>query len=86
MAHLPTGRRFIASRCVSELNNKSNSFIELHTDQLVAKEFSHKHGNDFGEIYDPEIKYSTLWLVLDLIVIRKLHMVQVNVNSAFLSG
>lgn len=53
---------------------------------MVIKGFLRKAGTDFGQLYAPVKKYTTLRLVLELVTQSQRKILQVDVKCAFLNG
>ena len=54
--------------------------------RLVVKGFAQKKGIDFGEIFSPIVKMTSIRTILSLVVVDNLHLEQLDVKIAFLHG
>ncbi|KAH9288722.1 hypothetical protein KI387_032839 [Taxus chinensis] len=54
--------------------------------RLVVKGFAQKVGIDFGEIFSPIVKMTSIRTVLSLVTTKYLHLKQLNVKTTFLHG
>ena len=54
--------------------------------RLVVKEFSHKKGIDFYEIFSLVVKMTSICIVLSLVATKDLHLEQLDVKKIFLHG
>ena len=52
----------------------------------MANEFTQVNGSDFTETFSPIIKFTIVRLVLGLDVVQEWHILQLDVNNAFLHG
>ncbi|GJR70396.1 retrovirus-related pol polyprotein from transposon TNT 1-94 [Tanacetum coccineum] len=54
--------------------------------RLVAKGYSQKEGIDYNEVFSPVVKHSSIRILLALVAHYDLELVQIDVNTTFLSG
>ncbi|KAH9307360.1 hypothetical protein KI387_035271, partial [Taxus chinensis] len=54
--------------------------------RLVVKGFTQKAGIEFGEIFSPVVKMTSIHIVLSLVAIEYLHLEQLDVKMTFLHG
>ena len=52
--------------------------------RLVAKGFRQEHGVDFGEMFSPVVKMTTLRFMLDVVATDILELIQVDVKTTYL--
>lgn len=74
----------IAFKWVCHLKWKVGGSIERHKTRLVAKGFHQQPGLNYTETYSPVVKPQTIRLILSLVVNRKWHVRQLNIQNAFL--
>ena len=63
---LPNGRSTIGSKWVSKKKTNATSRVEKFKARLVAKGYSQVEGVDFGEIFSPIAKLTSIKLLMSL--------------------
>jgi hypothetical protein len=79
----PTGVRLIKSKYVYKLKKDWQGKVTKRKSRLVVQGFLQQEGVDFNETYAPVAKSTTFRLILALTKILKLHLHQLDVDSAF---
>lgn len=54
--------------------------------RLVAKGYSQVEGVDYNEVFAPVVKHVSIRLILSLVVKEYLHLMQLDMKTAFLNG
>lgn len=71
-------------RWIYKIKYKANGQVDKYKDCLVAKGYTLQAGIDFMDIFSPVAKITTVRVLLSLAAIRSWHLLQLNVNNAFL--
>lgn len=86
LAKLPPGHKTIGTKWVYHQKNKPDGELERYKARLVAKGFSQRSGVDYGEVYAPVARYSTLRALLATAAHYSWKLMQLDVRAAFLNG
>ncbi|GBP05998.1 Retrovirus-related Pol polyprotein from transposon TNT 1-94 [Eumeta japonica] len=86
LANLPEGKKAIPCKWVFALKRDVNGEIERYKARLVAKGCNQRFGIDFTDTFSPVVRYSTLRLLLALAVKNKMHLHQMDVDTAYLNS
>lgn len=79
----PQGVRLIKSKYVYKLKKDWLGNVTKRKSRLVVQGFLQREGIDYGETYAPVAKAATFRLMLALTKAKKLHLHQLDVDSAF---
>ncbi len=79
----PRGARLIKSKYVYKLKKDWLGKVIKRKSRLVVQGFLQQEGVDYGETYAPLAKAATFCLMLVLTKAKKLHLHQLDVDSAF---
>jgi hypothetical protein len=60
--------------------------VEKYKARLVAKGYSQVEGNDFGDIFSPVAKLTSIRFLLSIVVAFDLEVEQMDVKTTFLHG
>ena len=83
---LPAGRHAIQNCWVFKLKLDGDGAVRRYKARLVAKGFSQRPGVTFEETFSPVVKHDSLRAVLAVVTQMDLHMLQLDVKTAFLNG
>lgn len=86
LVEFPTGRKPIGSKWVFKKKLNAAGKVEKYKARLVAKGYSQVEGIDFGEIFAPIAKMTSIIFLLSIVVAFDLEVEQMDVKTAFLHG
>ena len=76
----------IPVKWVYKIKRTSDGKIDRYKARLVAKGYKQRYGIDFFETYSGTSKPTTLRAMLAMAAVKKLHVRQLDVKTAFLNG
>jgi hypothetical protein len=83
---LPTGRKPIGNKWVFKKKLNAEGKVEKYKARLVAKGYSQVEGIDFGEIFSPVAKLTSVRFLLFVVVAFDFEVEQMDVKTTFLHG
>ena len=86
LVEFPTGRNPIGNKWVFKKNLNAEGKMEKHKSWLVAKGYSQVKGIDFGEIFSPVSKLTSIIFLLSVVVAFDFEIEQMDVKTTFLHG
>nr|GEZ27716.1 hypothetical protein [Tanacetum cinerariifolium] len=86
LVELPKGRKALKNKWVYRLKMGELDSLPRYNARLVVKGFIQKEGVDFGEIFSPVVKTSSIRVVLGLATCMDLEVQQLDVKTTFLYG
>ncbi|KAE8712647.1 hypothetical protein F3Y22_tig00110239pilonHSYRG00255 [Hibiscus syriacus] len=86
LVKLPEGRLMVGCKWFSKLKKNPDGSISRYKARLVGKGLSQVTRHDFGETFNPFVKFAMLNVVLSLAIMNGWQLRQLDVNNAFLNG
>ena len=81
---LPAGRKPIGSKWVFKKKTNAEGKVEKYKARLVAKGYSQVPGIDFGDIFSPVAKVTSIRLFLFVVAAFDFEVEQMDVKTTFL--
>jgi hypothetical protein len=86
IVELSTRRNPIGSKWVFKKKLNAEGKVEKYKARLVAKGYSQVEGIDFGEIFSPFAKLTSIIFLLSVVVVVYFEVEQMDVKTTFLHG
>eukprot|EP00253_Pinus_taeda_P026360 PITA_26360 len=86
LVELPAGRIPIGNKWVFKMKTNVEGKVEKYKAWLVAKGYSQVSGIDFGDIFSPISKVTSIILLLSLVATFDFEVEQMDVKTTFLHG
>eukprot|EP00253_Pinus_taeda_P023609 PITA_23609 len=86
MVELPAGRKPIGSKWVFKKKTNAEGKVEKYKARLVAKGYSQVSGIDFGDMFSPVAKVTSIRLLLSIAAAFDFEVEQMDVKTTFLHG
>ena len=86
LVEFPAGRKPIRRKWVFKKKMNVEGKVEKYKDQLVEKGYSQVLGIDFGDIFSPVAKVTSIRLLLSVATAFDFEIEQMDVKTAFLHG
>ena len=86
LVELPAGRKPIGSKWVFKKKTNAEGKVEKYKARLVAKGYSQVPGIDFGDIFSPVAKVTSIRLLLSVAATFDFEVEQMDVKTTFLHG
>ena len=82
----PAGRKPIGNKWVFKKKTNAEGKVEKYKARLVAKDYSQVLGIDFGDIFSPFAKVTSIRLLLSVAAAFDFEVEQMDVKTTFLHG
>ena len=86
LVELPSGKTAVDSKLVFKIKTDEKGRVVKYKARFVARGFSQRPGEDFGETYSPVAMLTTVRLLLALAAVHGWPVHVVDVNNAFLNA
>jgi hypothetical protein len=86
IVEIPAGIKLVGSKWFFKKNFSEQGKVEKYKARLVAKGYSQVEGIDFGEIFSPFAKLTSIRFHLSIVVSFDLEVEQMDVKTTFLHG
>eukprot|EP00253_Pinus_taeda_P024958 PITA_24958 len=86
LVELPTGRKTIGKKWVFKKKTNAEGKVEKYKARLVAKGYSQVPRIDFGDIFSPIAKVTSIRLLLSVVAAFDFEVEQMDVKTTFLHG
>jgi hypothetical protein len=83
---LPAGRKYVGRKWLFKKKFNAQSKVEKYKAWLVAKGYSQVDGIDFGELFSPIAKLTSIRFLLSIVAAFDLEVEQMDVKTTFLHG
>ncbi|KAJ4721959.1 Retrovirus-related Pol polyprotein from transposon TNT 1-94 [Melia azedarach] len=86
LVKLPKGKKALKNKWVFRIKHEEHSSRPRYKARLVVKGFGQRKGIDFGDIFSPVVKMTSIRAVFGLAASFNLEIEQMDVKTAFLHG
>jgi len=86
LADLPAGATVLPIKIICERKRGADRQLTRHQSRAVARGDRQLYGRDYTDVFAPVVRRATLLVVLALATARRLHMLQLDIETAFLNG
>lgn len=82
---LPEGRKCIGCKWVFKKELKANGSLDKYKAMLVANEYTQHLGIDFVDTYSLVAKFTSIWILMAIVVGMDFELHQLDVKTTFLN-
>jgi hypothetical protein len=86
IVELPARRKYVGSKWLFKKKFNVEGRVEKYKARLVAKGYSQVEGIDFGEIFSPVVKLTSIRFLLSIVAAFDVEVEHMDVNTTFLHG
>jgi hypothetical protein len=86
IAEFPARRKYVGRKWLFKNNFNAQGKMQKYKAQFVAKDYSHVERIDFGEIFSPLAKLTSIRFILSIVVAFDLEVEEMDVKTTFLHG
>uniref|UniRef100_A0A5S6Q667 Reverse transcriptase Ty1/copia-type domain-containing protein n=1 Tax=Trichuris muris TaxID=70415 RepID=A0A5S6Q667_TRIMR len=86
LVDLPPGKKVVDTRWVFCVETKADGTVAKYKARLVVKGYVQRPGIDYGETFNPVVRFDTVRTILSIGAVEKLKFRQFDVKTAFLYG
>jgi ATP-binding cassette subfamily B (MDR/TAP) protein 1 len=86
LVKLPKGKKVLKNKWVYRIKQEEHTSHPRYKARLVVKGFSQRKGIDFGKIFSPVVKMTSIRMILGMAASLNLEVEQMDVKTAFLHG
>ena len=87
MLELPREKKVISCKWVfTKKHGSPDSDIVCYQGRLVAKSYAQREDIDYNEVFSPNVKHSSIQILLILVAQYELKLDQLDMRTAFLHG
>lgn len=83
---LPPGKRALPVRWIYTRKRNGQGVVVRYKARLVVKGFMQRYGIDYGEVFAPTVRWTTVRLFFSIVAADDLELEQLDVKTAFLHG
>jgi Reverse transcriptase (RNA-dependent DNA polymerase) len=85
LVDLPEGRKAIGNKWVLKIKRLADGSIDRYKTRLVAKGYTQQEGIDYEETFSPIMRFTSIRLILAIVISLDLELHQMDVKTAFLN-